>query len=65
MSKTTNKHAPEVRAVQIVLEHERDHGSRWAAVVSISGKIDCAAQTLHERVKKAEVDAGGRAGVRI
>jgi transposase-like protein len=27
------------------------------------GKIGCAAQTLHEWVKKAEVDAGGRAGV--
>jgi transposase len=65
MSKTTNKYAPEVRerAVWMVLEHEREHVSRWGAMVSISGKIGCAAQTLHEWVKKAEVDAGGRAGV--
>ncbi len=65
MSKTTNKFSPEVRAraVRMILDHERDHPSRWAAVVSIADKIGCAPQTLHEWVKKVEVDSGKRAGV--
>ncbi|MCB1098633.1 MAG: IS3 family transposase [Verrucomicrobiae bacterium] len=65
MSKTTNKFAPEVRerAVRMVLDHERDYSSRWATVVSISEKIGCSPPTLHEWVKRAEVDSGKRAGV--
>ena len=64
-SKTTNKFSPEVRAraVRMVLDHEKDHPSCWTAVVSIAAKIGCAGQTLHEWVKKAEVDSGIRAGV--
>ena len=33
------------------------------AVESIAAKIGCAAQTLHDWTKKAEVDAGKRVGV--
>src|SRR5580692_7661768 len=64
-SKTTNKFSPEVRsrAVRLVLDHERDHPSRWAAISSIAAKIGCTPQTLNEWVKKAEIDTGARAGV--
>ena len=63
MSKqTSNKFSPEVRS-RAVLDHEHEHPSRWAAIVSVSAKIVCTAQTLLERAKKAEVDSGKRAGV--
>ena len=51
---------PEVRAraVRMVLDHASEHSSRWAAVTSIAAKIGCTPQTLHDWVKKAEVDSG-------
>jgi transposase-like protein len=62
---TANKFCPEVRAraVRMVLDHEGQHPSRWAAISSIAAKIGCTAQTLNEWVKKAEVESGTRAGV--
>ncbi|WP_354264760.1 IS3 family transposase [Bradyrhizobium sp. GM2.2] len=64
-SRTTNKFSPEVRtrAVRMVLDHASEHPSRWAAVMSIAAKIGCTPQTLHDWVKKAEIDSGQRAGV--
>jgi len=65
MSKLSKKYSPEVRerAVGMVLSGVGEHGSRWSAIVSISGKIGCAPQTLNEWVKQVETDTGKRGGL--
>ncbi len=57
MSKTTNKFSPEVRArsVRMMLDHEGEYPSRWAAALSISAKIGCSAHRLLDWVKRAGV----------
>jgi transposase-like protein len=62
----SNKFSPEVRerAVRMVQEHRGEYPSLWAAVESIASKIGCVPQTLLEWVKREEVDAGTRPGVR-
>lgn len=61
----TNKYSPEVRerAVRLVEEARKDYPSLWAAIESIAPKIGCAAVTLHEWIKKHEIDTGVRDGV--
>lgn len=63
--KKAKTYSPEVRerAVQMVLEHQKDHSSRWAATVSIAAKIGCKAKTLHSWLQQAERATGSQAGL--
>jgi transposase len=63
--KRSSKFSPEVRerAVRMVHEHRKDYPSQWAAIESIAPKIGCVPQTLHEWVRKHEIDSGLRDGV--
>ena len=60
-----SRYSPEVRerAVRMVLEHEREYSSQWAAIASIAEKIGCAGETLRHWVRQAERDDGLRAGL--
>lgn len=64
-SKTTDKFSPEVRtrAVRMALDPVGEHPSRRAGVRSIAAKIGGTPQTLHDWVKKAEIDSGQRTRV--
>ena len=59
------RYAPEVRerAVRMVLDHQGEYTTQWAAIESIAGKIGCTAQSLHRWVRQAERNAGRRPGL--
>lgn len=66
MGRPSNNYPPELRerAVRLVAEVRAEHVSEWAAVESVATKLGIgSAQTLHNWVRKAQVDAGARPGV--
>jgi transposase len=65
-SASSKRYPPELRerAVRMVAECRHEHGSEWAAIESVAGKLGIGtAQTLHNWVRRAQIDAGQRGGV--
>jgi transposase len=47
----------------MVLEHQSEYPSQWAAIESIAAKLGCTAETLRKWIRQAERDAGQRPGL--
>ena len=63
--KRTKTYSPEVRAraVRMVVDHQGEYDSQWAAICSIAAKIGCSGEALRNWVRQAERDQGLRDGM--
>jgi transposase-like protein len=50
------------RAVRMVVEHQEEHRSEWAAIQSIAPKVGCMPETLRLWLRQSERDRGERSG---
>ena len=65
MSRRSSNYPKELRerAVRLVGQVRAEHGSEWAAIESVASNLGVgSAQTVHNWVRKAQVDAGTRPG---
>lgn len=66
MSRRSGNYPKELRerAVRMVAEIRSDYSSEWAAMESVASRLGIgSAQTVHNWVRKSQVDAGQRPGV--
>jgi transposase len=65
MNNTSKRYPVEVRerAIRMVLEHEGEYDSQWAAISSVAQKVGMTPETLRKWVRRAEIDGGLRSGV--
>ena len=64
-SRRRTPYLPEMRerAVRLVLDHQGEHPSQWAAIGSVAEKLSINRETLRIWVRRAETDEGFRPGL--
>ncbi len=50
------------RAIRLVYESVKDHGSQWTATKSIAAKIGCTLESLRSWIQQLETDSGKQDG---